>query len=147
MFKHAFFALVLFAQVSLFAATSQGEILERQYWDSVRNQKWNEIESKTAPSFQIALFDKIMNKERYLRQVKTINISDYTLSDISITEGPGTLVITYSIALSETIDGERLSSNANRLSVWQKSNGGNWQMIAHAALIPVPERRPTQNSE
>ena len=55
---------------------------------------------------------------------------------LSVTEGPGVAVVTYEITLSETIEGQRFTSKASRLSVWQNDNG-KWQTIAHASLIPV----------
>lgn len=47
------------------------------------------------------------------------------------------MVVTYDIAVSETIENRPLTSKATRLSVWQQNNKS-WQMIAHAVLIPVP---------
>jgi len=141
MYKFALFALMLFTHISLLAAdVSQGETLERQYWEHIKNHKWKDFENKIAPYFQSATFDEIHNKEQTLNLAKTMNIGDYTLYNFKVTEGPGVLVVTYEIEVSETIDGRPIRSRANRLSVWQNNNN-NWQLIAHAALIPVPPAR------
>jgi len=54
-----------------------------------------------------------------------------------VTEGPGVMVVTYEIAVSEEIGGKSIAAKAVRLSVWQK-NDKDWQWIAHSVLIPVP---------
>ncbi len=138
MLKYVLFALMLITRLSLFAELSQGEILEGQMWKSIRNHKWNDLENLIAPYFQSAFYDEILNKEQFMNQTKTLNSSDFVFSNFKVTEGPGVLVVTYDISVSETIEGRPITSKANRLSVWQKNNNNNWQMIAHALLIPVP---------
>ncbi len=137
MLKYVFIILMLLTRISLSAEVSQGELLEEQVWKLVRNHKWNDLDKKIASYFQTALFDEILNKEQYLNHTKALNISDYIINDVKVTEGPGVMVVTYNVTVSETIEGRPITSKANRLSVWQNNNN-NWQMIAHALLIPVP---------
>lgn len=137
MFKKFLFSIVLLAHSSLFADTSQIESMEKQRWDYIKNHNWKDLENIVAPYFQVVYYDGAWNKEQFMNQIKLINISEYSFGNFKITEGPGIAIATYDINVSETIEGKRLSSRANRLSVWQ-NNGGKWQMIAHAVLIPVP---------
>jgi hypothetical protein len=143
MLKIFLFSVVMFAHVSLFADISQGETLERQRWEAIKKQNWKDLDNLTAPYFQLSTFDGARTKEQFMNVAKSLNISDYTLSDFVITEGPGVVVVTYEINLTETIRGERLTSNASRLSVWLNDNG-KWQIIAHAVLIPVPAAPPSK---
>ncbi len=136
MFKKVLFSVVMLTHVSLFADSSQGETLERQRWEYIKKHNWKELDNLIAPYFQVSFFDGARNKEQFMNLVKSIDISDYTLSDFVVTEGPGVAVVTYEITLSETIEGQRFTSKASRLSVWQNDNG-KWQTIAHASLIPV----------
>ena len=142
MYKYVLFALILLARLSAFAELSQGETLESQFWDNIKNQKWTDLEKQIAPYFQAAFFDEVLNKNQYLIHAKTVNISDYILSDFKSTDSPELIVVTYEIATSETIEGRPLTSKATRLSVWQKTND-QWQQIAHAILIPVPPPLPS----
>ncbi len=144
MFKNFFFSALMLAHVSLFANVSEGETLERQRWEYIKQQNWKELEKLVAPYFQAALFDGNRNKEQYMNLAKTSQISDYTLSNFVVTEGPNLAVVTYDVTLSETIEGKRLTSKAIRLSVWQNNNG-KWQLISHAVLIPVPPPPPSKN--
>ena len=144
MLKYVVFALMLLTGISLFAAKLEGETLERQAWKKhIRNHQWDDLETLRS-YFQLVVLDVILNKEQYMNHVKTLNISNFVLDDFKVTEGPDIKVVTYDIAVSETIEGKSLTSKANRLTVWQKNND-NWQMIAHAVLIPLPLRQ-TQTS-
>lgn len=137
MLKKVIFALALFTNLSLIAEPTQGEALERQMWEYIKSQNWADLEKKIAPYFQAAEFDGAHNKEQYMIRAKKLNISDYKMNDFIVTEGPGLKVVTYSVVVSETIEGKRITANAARLSVWHENNG-NWQWAAHAILIPVP---------
>lgn len=134
MLKKILIALVL-TQLSLFADTSQGENLERQMWKIIKDKQWKELDNKLAPYFQLALFDGAFNKDQYIQRSKTLNPSDFKISNLKVTEGPGVYVITYDLEISETISGKALTSKATRLSTWQNNNG-NWQWISHAVIIP-----------
>jgi hypothetical protein len=137
MFKSILLAIALLANLSLFADTSQGEVLERKVWDDIKNQKWDSLDNSIAPYFQLALFEGARNKEQFMIRAKTLDLSDYIMNDFNVTEGPDLMVVSYSVSVSETIEGKRLSSKAVRLSVWQK-NKGDWKWVAHSVLIPVP---------
>ena len=136
-------ALMLLLNISLFADVSQGENLERQMWGYIKDKKWKELDDRIAPYFQSALFTGALNKEKYLDHAKTLNASDYKLTNFVVTEGPGIIVVTYNVSVSETIEGKRLSANAARLSVWQNVKD-DWKWVAHALLVPVPEEKQTQ---
>lgn len=139
--KQILFSLVLLAHLSLFADTSEIESLERQRWQYIKSQNWKDLDAMIAPYFQASIFEGSRNKEQFMNRLKTINISDYTLDNFVITQGPGVAVATYDVTVSETISGKRISSKAGRLSVWQNANG-KWLLIAHAILIPVPASSP-----
>lgn len=143
MFKKVLFSVAMLVHASLLADISKGETLERQRWEYIKNHNWKALDNLLAPYFQMALYDGARNKEQAMILIKTMDIGDYTLSDFVITEGPNIAVVTYRIALSETIEGQRLSSRASRLSVWQNDQG-KWQLIAHAILIPVPSAPPSK---
>lgn len=140
MFKAIFFVVATCVQVVLFAAAPNAETMEREMWQYIKSRKWNELESRIAPFYQAALFDGARSKEQYMGRARSLNINDFTLSNFSVTEGNGLFVVTYDAETSETFEGQRISSKAARLSVWQQNNGI-WQWIAHAVLIPVPERQ------
>lgn len=137
-------SLMLISPLSVFAAASQGETLERQRWEYVKNKNWTAVESMIAPYFQLAFYDGARNKDQYVIMAKTANIQDYTLSNFNVTEGPNTSIVTYDISLAETVEGKRITSKATRLSVWENNNN-KWLLIAHSILIPVPSPSGQRN--
>ena len=137
MFKKALFTVAMLAQMALFADTSQGEVLEKQMWQYIKEKKWDDLEKHLASCFQAGLNEGARSKEQYITRAKVLNISEYTLSNFHVTQSPGLFVVSYDLQTSETIEGNRISSKAPRLSVWQNNNGI-WQWVAHAVLIPMP---------
>ena len=137
MFKKIWLALLLATPLCLFGDGVDAQALEKQMWENIKNHKWSDLENRIAPCFQAALYDGVRSKEQYMSRAKALNLSDYILSNFTVTQRPGVMIVSYDAAVAETTEGKRLASNATRLSVWQEDNG-NWQWIAHAILIPVP---------
>lgn len=133
MLKFIFLTLLLAIQVPLFAESSfQGEALERQMWMDIKTKDWVSVQSRISPEFQSIHPDGIRNREQEIQLIKKLDIGDYTFSDFRVTDSEDTLIITYTINVSETIDKERLPAKASpRLSVWQMTDGS-WQWIVHA---------------
>ncbi len=126
--------------LALNAAVSEGEGLENQMWVDIKAHNWVAVQSKLAPYFQSIHTDGARTREQELALIKQLNISDYTISDFQATGGTqSTIILTYNITISETIDKERLVQKTSpRMSVWQNINGV-WQWIAHANLVPVSQ--------
>jgi hypothetical protein len=134
--KFFLLAFTLLVNLSLFADVSMGEKLETQRWNAAKDKKWDELDKTIAPYFQGANYDRVYSKENFLTFMKGLNLSDFNLSNFVVKEGPGILVITYDAQVTENINGNRMASKANRLSVWHKNND-KWILAAHAILIPV----------
>ena len=130
--------LMLLVNLSLFADPSQGETLERQMWEYVKDKKWNELENRLAPYFQDAVFKGGRSREQFMTDVKKGDTSDYKITNFIVTEGPALMIVTYDISVSEILEGQSISSNASRLSVWQKVKD-DWKWVAHAILVPLTE--------
>lgn len=131
------FITVMMHILSLSAALSDGEALERQMWADIKAHKWNAVESHIAADFQSIHSDGFRDRTREVDLLKRLNLGNYILSDFVVTETPGTFTVSYMVAADETIDEEHLPPKPTpRLSVWQKING-NWQWIVHANLNPM----------
>ncbi len=136
-----FSALSLFAlflqPLTLFANIAEGEALERQMWTNMKSGAWEAVEKHMAPFFQSIHQDRARNKTEEMKLIRNLKLGDYTISEMKVTEGKDTYVITYMIAVNETIDSEKLSKAMQpRLSVWKKIDG-TWQWTAHANLNPI----------
>lgn len=138
MLKRILVVLMLLSQMALFGDLAKGQALEKEMWDYIKEHKWGDLDKKIAPYFQAVLFDGPRSKEQYMSRAKALHISDYKFNNFQVTDGPGIMVVTYTVTVAETISGKRVFSDAYRLSVWQERNG-NWQWISHSILIPVSE--------
>jgi len=120
------------------AGQSEGEKMERQMWADFKAKNWKEVESKIADGFQSVHPDGARNRAGEISLIEKLNLGDVALSNFKSTTTGDNIVVTYMIAVQETIDGKQLSRKpAPRLSVWKKGTSG-WQWICHANLNPIP---------
>ena len=109
----------------------------QQLWADMKNQDIEAIEKTIAKGFQSVHQFGSNNREQEIDLIKGLNLGNYILSDIKITQNGPVIVATYFVSVEETIEGKRLTKKpAPRLSVFLKTDSG-WQWIAHANLKPM----------
>ncbi len=115
----------------------EGEKLVRQLWDGVKNNDMKMLAGFFAKGFQSVHRDGARNRSQELELIKGVNINDYALKNIQATQNGPVIVVTYTTAVEETIDGKRLNkAPAPRMSVFVKTDTG-WKLVAHANLRPL----------
>jgi hypothetical protein len=120
------------------AGASEGEKMERQMWADFKAKEWKVVESKIAEGFQSIHPDGPRDRAGEISLIEHLTLGEFTLSNFKTTVNGDNIVVTYTIAVQETIDQKRLSAKPNqRLSVWKKGTHG-WQWICHANLNPIP---------
>ena len=144
-FRKIFFILVLFIfSFSLFAFSETteniditGKELVQQLWVNFKTNNWEEIEKQMSSGFQSVHQDGTRDKDAQIEILKGLDLSDYTISDYTVTaEGP-VIIVTYKITVEETLEGIRLPERTvMRLSAWVKS-GDDWKWIIHANLTAM----------
>ena len=118
--------------------TSEGEKMERQMWADFKAKEWKAVESKIADGFQSIHPDGARDRAGEISLIENLKLGEFTLSNFKSTVNGDNIVVTYMIAVQETIDQKRLPTKpAPRLSVWKKGTHG-WQWICHANLNPIP---------
>jgi hypothetical protein len=133
-------AVHVHAQSATPAGASEGEKMERQMWADFKAKDWSAVEKRIADGFQSVHPDGPRDKAGEITLIKDLNLGEFTLSNFKSTIASDTIVVTYMIAVHETIDQERLATKQTpRLSVWKKGTHG-WQWICHANLNPIPAR-------
>jgi len=132
-------AVCLRAQESPAAGgASEGEKMERQMWADFKAKEWKVVESKIAEGFQSIHPDGPRDRAGEISLIEHLNLGEFTLSNFRTTVNGDNIVVTYMIAVQETIDQKRLPTKQTpRLSVWTKGTHG-WQWICHANLNPIP---------
>ncbi len=121
---------------------AKGEALVYQLWDAFRNQDLEGIKQNMAPGFQSVHDFGAFNLDEELELLRGLAITEFEISDLKITNEEHLIIATYFVAVSETIDGERLSHDpAPRMTIFVKDDGI-WRWAAHANLKPVKEEAP-----
>ena len=116
---------------------SEGEKLERQMAADIKAKNWNAVESKIADGFQSVHPDGPRDRASEIELLKKMNFGDFTLSNFKSTVIGDNIVVTFTMRVAQTIDGNRLPPRpAYRLSVWKKGPNG-WQWISHTNLAPI----------
>lgn len=114
-----------------------GEGLLRQLWEDMEKPDIEAIENTIAYGFQSVHQYGSNDREQEIELIKGLDLGEYTLSDIKITQNGPVIVATYFVSVKETIEGERLTKKpAPRLSVFLKTESG-WKWVAHANLKPL----------
>lgn len=144
-FRKIFFILVLFIfsfSPFAFSETTEniditGKELVQQLWVNFKTNNWEEIEKQMGSGFQSVHQDGTRDKDAQIELLKGLDLSDYTISDYTVTaEGP-VIIVTYKITVEETLEGTRLPERTvMRLSAWVKS-GDDWKWIIHANLTAM----------
>jgi Domain of unknown function (DUF4440) len=120
------------------AGASEGEKMERQMWADFKAKDWKAVENKIADGFQSIHPDGARDRAGEISLIEHLKLGEFTLSNFKSTVNGDNIVVTYMIAVHETIDQKRLPTKpAPRLSVWKKGTPG-WQWICHANLNPIP---------
>jgi len=117
---------------------SEGENLERKMWTAIIAGNNASIESMVAPGFQSIHGDGARDRTGELKLLEGLDPTLVKFSNFKSTEQGDTIIVTYDVSVSETIDGTKLPdvTPSPRLSVWLKTPSG-WQWIAHANLKPI----------
>ena len=112
----------LHAQGTPAEGMSEGEKLEGQMWADFKAKDWKALESRIAEGFQSVHPDGARDRAGEISLIEHLNLGDVTLSNFKSTMNGEDIVVTYVIAVQETIDGKRLSRKPSpRLSVWKKN--------------------------
>jgi hypothetical protein len=116
---------------------AQGEELVRQLWADMKARNIEGLEKKLAPGFQSVHSDGARSREQEIELLKDLDLGEYTLSNLTVSQTGAVIVAVYFVSVEETIEGKRLSSvPAPRMSVFLETEDG-WKWMAHANLKPL----------
>lgn len=122
-------------------AAETGERLVRELWADFAEADLAALGARMPEGFQSVHESGASDRAGELEILKGLKLGDYALADFRITQEGDTLIATYSVTVSETINGQRLDkAPAPRLSIFRKT-GDTWQWIAHANLHPMAAKQ------
>ena len=119
------------------APKADGEKLVRQLWVDFNKTDEAVFNNWLSDAFQSVHEDKARGKAEEVKVLMGLHLDGYTLDNFVCTQEENVLVVTYTVAVNETIAGQVLpKAPAERLSVFMYDDG-DWKWIAHANLNPM----------
>jgi len=120
--------------VKALADATGGEGLEQALWRDVQHKDWKDLQNHTASIFVYQTPNGKLDRSAALERIQKMDVSEYSLGELSTELHGNVFVVTYSITLHGTLDGQPLPDKAERrMSVWQQQKSG-WMLIAHAVI-------------
>jgi hypothetical protein len=111
-----------------------GEGLEQALWRDIRQKDWKDLENHTASIFVYQTPNGKLDRTAALGQIEKMDVSEYSIGELSTELHGNVFVVTYSVTLRGTLNGQPLPDKPERrMSVWQQQKSG-WMLIAHAVL-------------
>ena len=122
---------------SMPAPQADGEKLVRSLWADFEKTDRATFDNWLSPAFQSVHEDKARDKEDEITLLMDLNLGPYTLDKFTSTQDGNVLIVSYTVAVHETIEGKELpGAPAGRMSVF-RYNGEKWLWIAHANMNPM----------
>ena len=116
---------------------ADGEKLVRSLWSDFNSNDKAVFKNWIADGFQSVHEDKARSKDEEVKVLMALYLGEYTLDDFKTTQNGNVIVVTYTVAVHEIIDGKVLpTAPAERLSAFMY-DGNTWKWIAHANLNPM----------
>ena len=127
----------LFATIAIsFAAPDQDAMMtkEKAAWQAFKDKKTDEFTKLLSSNFMAAYADGIYNKQQEIDSMKKWDMKSFALSDYKLVmTDADTALMTYTVKVEGTADGQDTSGNYNAGSIWQMKNGG-WHPIFHTNI-------------
>ena len=125
--------------VSAWPAATGGEHFERLFWDDVKNRRLAELEPRLGSTFVATVPAGVQDRARFLAYLKTLQLSDYSITDLTTEPAGQDIVVTYTITLRGSQAGQPLPlTPMTMMTVWQQVKRG-YIAISHSE---VPKTAP-----
>ena len=123
-----------YREARVFSDATGGESAERAFWHAVEQKHWKAINSCVAQNFVYVTPSGRLEREAAIAQIEKLQVQEASLGDVSTEENGNTFVVSYTVVLRGTADGQPLSNTPqHRVSVWQKQKTS-WVLISHTVL-------------
>jgi hypothetical protein len=120
--------------VKALADATGGETLEKALWHDMQEKDWKDLELHTASNFVFVSPHGKLDRQAALDEFRKMELKEYSIGDLSTEINGAMFVVTYTIAMRGTKDGQALPSSPQRcLSVWQQQKSG-WMWISHVVV-------------
>lgn len=102
-------------------------------WQQIEDGDVEALDELMAPGFQSLHQFGAGGREATLEIVRNLEAGSYTLDNFLVTRNGPALVVTYEVAVEETIRGARLpKAPSPRMTIFLRDERGRWVWLAHA---------------
>ncbi len=123
---------------SPFATVTSIEGYERAMWDEVKAANWTAVNAHLAETFVQSGPEGARDRERALQHYQQMRLTAYQMSDVQTRPNGADMVVTYTLVLTGTADGQPIPAAPVRvMTVWQTVKHG-WVEIAQSVTPAGP---------
>jgi hypothetical protein len=136
----------LFATIAVsIAAPTEDALMEREKaaWQAFKDKKPDDFKKLVSANVVAVYAEGMSDMQKELADMQKWDMKSFAISDYKVTsDGPGTVVMTYKVAVEGTYDGKDQSGTYNAASVWKKQKG-EWQAIFHTNVKQETAAKPS----
>lgn len=120
------------------------EQFERLLWQEIKAANWAEVEMRLAPTFVVVSPGGVRDRTAEMAFLRRLAVQDYALGEVEVRPNGNDMVVTYSMTLQASLDGDLLPAGPWRMmTVWQQV-GTSWTAIAHSYSLGTAPEEPTK---
>src|SRR6266699_3813575 len=138
--------MALLGTVALSTAASTEDMMlekEKAAWQAFKDRKPDDFKKVVSPNLVAVYAEGMSDLQKELADMQKWDMKSFAISDYKVTsDGPGTVVATYKVAVEGTYDGKDQSGTYNAASVWKKQKG-EWQAIFHTNVKEQTAAKPS----
>jgi ketosteroid isomerase-like protein len=123
--------------VSKWTDATGGEGLERSFWKEVQAKNWTELGRHVTGNYvSFTPEEGRLDRAAAIEHLRKLQLEEFSLGDFLVELNGQTLVVTYTITMRGTFEGQPVPTSPVRMmTVWQQQKAG-WLAIAHSVVGP-----------
>jgi hypothetical protein len=133
--------IALLATLAISSAASTEDMMmekEKAAWQAFKDKKPDDFKKFVSANVVAVYAEGMSDMQKELADMQKWDMKSFAISDYKVTsDGPGTVVTTYKVAIEGTYDGKDQTGTYNAASVWKKQKG-EWQAIFHTNVKQAP---------
>ena len=138
--------IVLLATIAISTAAPTDDALmekEKAAWQAFKDKKPDDFKKIVSANVVAVYAEGMSDMQKELADMQKWDMKSFAISDYKVTsDGPGTAVATYKVAVEGTYDEKDQSGTYNAASVWKKQKG-EWQAIFHTNVKQQAAAKPS----
>ncbi|MGH9530940.1 MAG: nuclear transport factor 2 family protein [Terriglobales bacterium] len=125
-------------KITAWANATGAEQFERLMWQEIKAANVAEVEKRLAPTFVVVSPGGVRDRAAEMDLLRRFTVKEYSLGELEVRPNGNDMVVTYSLTLDATLDGQPVPTGPWRvMTVWQQV-GTTWVAIAQSYARAEP---------